>query len=64
MMREYGRAMTTVVSAYVGPAMTDYLQRLEGGIPGRWDYLSDPRDGVKWRSHAAGIGISVGRPHS
>ena len=27
-MREYGRAVTTAVSAYVGPAMDRYLRRL------------------------------------
>lgn len=28
-MREYGRAVTTAVSAYVGPVMADYLNRLQ-----------------------------------
>jgi N-methylhydantoinase A len=31
-MREYGRAVTTVVSAYVGPAMAGYLGRLSAAL--------------------------------
>ena len=30
--REYERAMTTVVSAYVGPALSGYVERLEAGL--------------------------------
>src|SRR5579859_4679735 len=33
-MREYGRAVTTAVSAYVSPAMTGYLGRLSAALAG------------------------------
>lgn len=32
--REYERTLTTVINAYVGPTMTDYLNRLQDGVRG------------------------------
>ena len=57
--REYERAITTILNAYLMPVTHSYLSELESGLGRSADGSALCRDSIGWRRYACGYGSSA-----